>query len=101
MRMRATSRSIGGRMLRWYAVVIMRLTMPAISGRSVHSIALSPPGPSGMSMRATVEVYASARGGALVPFEVLQLDEQRDDEADVRARERVVVGRALCRARVH
>src|SRR6476646_7024180 len=79
----------------------MRLTIPAISGRSVHTIALSPPGPSGMSIRATGEVYASARGGALVPFEVLQLDEQRHDEADVRTRERVVVGRALRRARVH
>ena len=88
-------------MLRWYAVVIMRLTIPAISGRSVHTIASSPPGPSGMSIRATIEVYASARGGPLVPLEVLELDDQRQDEADVRAGERVVVRRAVGRARVH
>ena len=55
----------------------MRSTMPAISGRIDQTIAASPPGPSGMSMRATSEVYASARGGTLVPLEVLQLDEQR------------------------
>src|SRR6478735_7458140 len=52
MRMRAISRSDAGSELRWYAVVIMRSTMPAISGRSVHTIAASPPGPSGMSIRA-------------------------------------------------
>src|SRR3954447_18092150 len=53
MRMRATSRSIAGILLRWYAVWIIRSTMPAMSGRSDHTIAASPPGPSGMSMRAT------------------------------------------------
>src|SRR6478672_5648897 len=80
----------------------MRSTMPAISGRSDHTIAESPPGPSGMSMRATGEVYGGlAAGRPLVPFQVLELDEERHHEADVRARERVVVRRALRRPRVH
>src|SRR5262245_60401324 len=77
----------------------MRSTLPAISGRSDHTIALSPPGPSGMSIRATSQAYDSA--DAFVPFEMLELHEQRDHEADVRARERVVVRRTLRRARVH
>src|SRR5690242_11065810 len=82
----------------------MRSTMPAISGRIDHTIAASPPGPSGMSMRATAEVYgatASTRRAPLVTFEVLELHEQRQDEADVCARERVVVRRTLRRARVY
>src|SRR4051794_23838839 len=100
--MRATSRSIAGILLRWYAVLIMRSTMPAISGRSDHTIAESPPGPSGMSMRATARVYGRVcLAGLLVAFEVLELDEEREHEADVRAGERVVVGGTLGRAGVH
>src|SRR4051794_33657887 len=98
--MRATSRSIAGILLRWYAVLIIRSTIPAISGRSDHTIAESPPGPSGMSIRATPRVYDAGLGArpALVAFEVLELDEQRDDEADVRVGERVVSGRPERRA---
>src|SRR4029077_11009889 len=97
MRMRATSRSAAGSFDRWYAVWIMRSTMPAISGRSDHTIAASPPGPSGMSMRAmfrSVRRRPASVGRAFVAFEVLELYEQRDHEADVRAGERVVMGRA-------
>ena len=47
---------------REYAVVIMRSTMPAISGRSVQTIAASPPGPLGMSMRATGSPPTSTTG---------------------------------------
>ena len=47
MRIRATSRSAAGSLLAPYAVVIIVSTMPAISGRKVHTMALSPPGPSG------------------------------------------------------
>ena len=39
----------------------MRLTIPAISGRIVQTMVLSPPGPSGMSIRATNEVYGAFR----------------------------------------
>ena len=47
MRMRATSRSAAGSFERWYAVAIMRSTMPAISGRSDHTIARVAAGPVG------------------------------------------------------
>src|SRR5947207_11263472 len=39
----------------------MRSTMPAISGRSDHTIAASPPGPSGTSIRAMPRGYAPLR----------------------------------------
>src|SRR5258708_15593157 len=39
----------------------MRSTMPAISGRSDHTIAASPPGPSGTSIRAMPRGDASLR----------------------------------------
>src|SRR5262249_15621979 len=58
MRMRAGSRSDAGSFDCRYAVAIIRSTMPAISGRRDHTMAASPPGPSGMSIRA---MGASAR----------------------------------------
>src|SRR4051794_34712023 len=80
----------------------MRSTMPAISGRSDHTIAESPPGPSGMSIRATRKVYGGVSlPGLLVAFEVLELDEEGEHEADVRAGEREVVGGAFGRTGVH
>src|SRR5437764_15489980 len=50
----------------------MRSTMPAISGRSDHTIAASPPGPSGTSIRAMPRGYAPLRDD--LPVVVLGAD---------------------------